>query len=311
MHCWCLNSQLCMFTDFVTLNSLCYYVMLFMLQQKSLMLCRLCCYNCYFFTITAYWLYRPFLHGVLIRFFLSLTTTQGVHLPGFGTFAFVQKKLDVGGNKFVLLQRPVFTLAEKICQLHGVRQTKNPVTGSVPVVQLNYAFLSTETPFERDQVETCVREMFGAMNRSLAQQRTVELVFPGLGRLQVRENAVKFKFYKEFVNSLDSSGRVVQSMQNVSVVSFKDNFEENYMLRLFIAATRYLRFRNVRASSNSAVQCFFAFAWVSNIARRMTKNLSNAGHTCKLKNNCFNKLALSIITLWIMMFTYDVYHIFV
>ena len=100
-----------------------------------------------------------------------------------------------------------------------MRQTKNPVTGSVSVVQLNYALLSTETPFDRDQVETCVREMFGAMNRSLAQQRTVELVFPGLGRLQVRENAVKFKFYKEFVNSLDSSGRVVQSMQNVSALN--------------------------------------------------------------------------------------------
>lgn len=116
----------------------------------------------------------------------------------------------------MLLQRPVFTLAEKICQLHGVRQTKNPVTGSVPIVQLNYALLSTETPFDRDQVETCTREMFGAMNRSVAQQRAVELVFPGLGRLQIRDSAVKFKFYKEFVNSLDSSGRIMQTMQNVS-----------------------------------------------------------------------------------------------
>uniref|UniRef100_A0A1I8HD20 HU-CCDC81_euk_2 domain-containing protein n=1 Tax=Macrostomum lignano TaxID=282301 RepID=A0A1I8HD20_9PLAT len=140
---------------------------------------------------------------------------QGVHIPNFGTFSFVQKKLDVGNAKYLLIQRPVFQLFERICQTHGLAQTKYHVTGSVPVVQLNYAALSVESSghFDRDKIETCVRETLGALNRSIAMQRNVELVFCGVGRLQIRCGGVKFKFYKDFVNSLDRSGTVVRALQ--------------------------------------------------------------------------------------------------
>lgn len=145
----------------------------------------------------------------------SLQSQKGVHIPNFGTFSFVQKKLDVGNAKYLLIQRPVFQLFERICQTHGLGQTKHHVTGSVPVVQLNYAALSVESTgrFDRDKIETCVRETLGALNRSIAMQRNVELVFCGLGRLQIRGGHVKFKFYKDFVNSLDRSGTVVRAMQ--------------------------------------------------------------------------------------------------
>lgn len=83
---------------------------------------------------------------------------------------------------------------------------------------LNYAALTMETPFERDQVESCVRELVSALSRSVAASRTCELSFPGLGRLQVRDNQIKFKFYKEFVNSLDTSGKLITAMQNVSKI---------------------------------------------------------------------------------------------
>ncbi|PAA79508.1 hypothetical protein BOX15_Mlig016345g3, partial [Macrostomum lignano] len=145
----------------------------------------------------------------------NLQNQKGVHIPNFGTFSFVQKKLDVGNAKYLLIQRPVFQLFERICQTHGLAQTKYHVTGSVPVVQLNYAALSVESSghFDRDKIETCVRETLGALNRSIAMQRNVELVFCGVGRLQIRCGGVKFKFYKDFVNSLDRSGTVVRALQ--------------------------------------------------------------------------------------------------
>uniref|UniRef100_A0A1I8F763 HU-CCDC81_euk_2 domain-containing protein n=1 Tax=Macrostomum lignano TaxID=282301 RepID=A0A1I8F763_9PLAT len=69
----------------------------------------------------------------------NLQNQKGVHIPNFGTFSFVQKKLDVGNAKYLL-----------------------------------------------PAASTCVRETLGALNRSIAMQRNVELVFCGVGRLQIR-----------------------------------------------------------------------------------------------------------------------------
>lgn len=64
-----------------------------------------------------------------VLFFLSWQ--QGVAIPGLGTFTFSQVKLDVGNNKFLLLQRPVFVLQEKFVQTHALQQNRhNTVPGS-------------------------------------------------------------------------------------------------------------------------------------------------------------------------------------
>ena len=60
-----------------------------------------------------------------------IVSLQGVHIPGLGTFTFSQKKLDVGNNKFILIQRPVFQLAEKFAQTHGLNNTKLHTSGNV------------------------------------------------------------------------------------------------------------------------------------------------------------------------------------
>uniref|UniRef100_A0A2K6U0Q0 Coiled-coil domain containing 81 n=1 Tax=Saimiri boliviensis boliviensis TaxID=39432 RepID=A0A2K6U0Q0_SAIBB len=58
----------------------------------------------------------------------QLTLHKGVHIPGFGTFTFMRQKLEVGNNKFILIQRPVFIMAEKLVQIHGLKQNKRPGT---------------------------------------------------------------------------------------------------------------------------------------------------------------------------------------
>ena len=100
---------------------------------------------------------------------------------------------------------------------YGILIFYNPyVSGQIPVVQLNYAALSFESPYNRDVVENCVREILGAVHRSVGAKKNVELTFAGIGRLQIRDSKVKMKFYKEFINHMDGSGKLLDSLQNVS-----------------------------------------------------------------------------------------------
>ncbi|XP_041586225.1 coiled-coil domain-containing protein 81 isoform X2 [Vulpes lagopus] len=58
----------------------------------------------------------------------QLSLRKGVQIPGLGTFTFTRQKLEVGNNKFILIQRPMFIMAEKLVQIHGLKQNKRPDT---------------------------------------------------------------------------------------------------------------------------------------------------------------------------------------
>ena len=83
-------------------------------------------------------------------------------------------------------------------------------------MQLNFSALAYESPFDRDIVEACVKEVMQALARSVAAKKNVEFTFAGIGRLQIRDSKVKMKFYKEFINSMDGSGRLVEALKDVS-----------------------------------------------------------------------------------------------
>lgn len=146
-----------------------------------------------------------------------MSQSKGVAIPGFGTFSFVQKKIDIGNNKIVLMQRPVFAISEKFAQNHSLNYTKYPVAGNVPVHPLNYTAISTETAFTRDDIETCVKHVLQVFNRSVQSRKNVEFTFNGIGKLQIRNMKVKMKFFKDFVSTFDESGKVVSDMQNVLI----------------------------------------------------------------------------------------------
>ncbi|KAK3699308.1 hypothetical protein QZH41_018418 [Actinostola sp. cb2023] len=139
---------------------------------------------------------------------------KGVAIPGLGIFTFSQRKLDVGNNKFILIQRPVFALSEKFAMTHGLTSSKQYTTGQIPIVQLNFSALSYETPFDRDNVEGCVKEVLQALSRSIQAKRNVEFHFSGMGRLSFRDSKVKMKFYKDFIKSMDGSGSLVRALSD-------------------------------------------------------------------------------------------------
>lgn len=61
---------------------------------------------------------------------VSLLFLQGVCVPGLGIFTYSQKKLDVGNNKYIQIQRPVFILSEKFAMTHALNYTKHHTTGN-------------------------------------------------------------------------------------------------------------------------------------------------------------------------------------
>ena len=157
-----------------------------------------------------------------------MSQSKGVAITGFGTFSFIQKKIDIGNNKFLLVQRPVFAISEKFAQTHGLKSTKYPVNGSVPVHPLNYAAIANETAFSRDDIDLCVKHVLQVFNRSVASKKNVEFTFSGIGKLQIRDNKVKMRFFKEFVNACDGTGKVVEDMKNVKLNSLSLITNKNY-----------------------------------------------------------------------------------
>ena len=92
--------------------------------------------------------------------------------------------------------------------------------GNFPIVQLNYSAVSLESPFDRDTVEACIKEVLLALDRSISAGRNIEFVFNGIGRLQMREGKVKMRFYKDFLNSMDGTGHLVNSLKDVCTYIF-------------------------------------------------------------------------------------------
>ncbi|KAF1392671.1 hypothetical protein PFLUV_G00030480 [Perca fluviatilis] len=144
----------------------------------------------------------------------QMTLQKGVHLAGLGTFTFSQQKLDIG-NKFTMIQRPIFLLAGKLVQSLGLKQLRPMAAAThLPVVQLNFAAVSQDTPFSRDVVEGCIRETLLLLFRALASEQNIFLTFQGIGVLSFKNNQVRMKFNREFINAMDGTGRLLLAFNN-------------------------------------------------------------------------------------------------
>ncbi|CAB1425340.1 unnamed protein product [Pleuronectes platessa] len=142
----------------------------------------------------------------------QMTLQKGVQLAGLGTFTFSQQRLDLG-NRSTVIQRPIFILAGKLLQSLGLKQTRPLAAAThLPVVQLNFAAVSQETPFSRDVVEGCVRETLLFLFRALASERNVLVTFQGIGVLSFTNNKVRMKFNRYFINAMDGTGRMLLAL---------------------------------------------------------------------------------------------------
>ncbi|KAI4562075.1 hypothetical protein MJG53_021115 [Ovis ammon polii x Ovis aries] len=152
--------------------------------------------------------------SLLLFFFFCPLPFQGVQIPGLGTFTFMRQKLEVGNKKFFLIQRPVFVMAEKLLQMHGLKQNRVYTPGDIPIVPLNFVMISLEGPFSRDIVEGCVKETLLFLSRSISIKQNVEFTFKGIGVLMIKDSKVKMRFYKDFLCTMDGSGALAKALAN-------------------------------------------------------------------------------------------------
>ncbi|XP_036180633.1 coiled-coil domain-containing protein 81 [Myotis myotis] len=160
----------------------------------------------------------------------QLSLHKGVQIPGLGTFTFMRQKFDVG-NKFILFERPVFIMAKKLVQLHGLKQNKVYTPGDIPVIPLNFVMISLEGSFNRDTVEGCVKETLLFLSRSISIKQNVEFTFKGIGVLMIKDGRVKMRFLKEFLCKMDGSGTLAKALANRpgtvdSVLSSRESFRK-------------------------------------------------------------------------------------
>ena len=109
----------------------------------------------------------------------ELSKRKGVVVPGFGTFTFVEHRLDIGTNNTQLVKmKPFFLLSDKFAQ------------------------------YTRDIVEVVVNEAFTAIDHFIRSDGVVSIPFNGLGVFSVADHSPKpkklatFKFYEDILSYL-------------------------------------------------------------------------------------------------------------
>lgn len=134
-----------------------------------------------------------------------LVQQKAVNIPGLGLFSLLKRKLDIGNNSKLYVQRPVFVVSEKFAQLHGITYTKYQSLGPIPVVQLNYAAVATDSGHAREFVEVAVKELIGAFSRTINKSNRGNLTFKDIGRLVLKDGKAKMKFCKDFLKIMDGT----------------------------------------------------------------------------------------------------------
>lgn len=143
----------------------------------------------------------------------TLENERAVQVTQLGTFSFSSKRLDIGNNKFIIVQRPVFLLSERLAQTHGITYTRHHVSGDIPVATMNYTAIAIAMGRERDLVEGCIREILQALSRVIASREAVQFNFYNIGYLVVRDFRARVKFTPNFIKRMDGTGELSKLME--------------------------------------------------------------------------------------------------
>lgn len=144
----------------------------------------------------------------------QLENDRAVQITQLGTFTFSSKRLDIGNNKFIVVQRPVFLLSERLAQTHGITYTKHHVSGEIPVVKMNFTAIAIAMGRERDLVEGAIREIMQALSRVIAYREPVQFVFYNIGYLVVRDFRARVKFTPGFIKRMDGTGELSRMLES-------------------------------------------------------------------------------------------------
>ncbi len=108
-------------------------------------------------------------------------------IPGFGTFTFVEIKLDIGNNKHLMKLKPFFLLSDKFAQRHCLEFEKEHHNTAIQINRVNFSAVYdlSKRGYSRDIIETVLNEAFTAIDHFLRTEGQIAIPFNGLGVLRV------------------------------------------------------------------------------------------------------------------------------
>ncbi|XP_052628655.1 coiled-coil domain-containing protein 81-like [Harpia harpyja] len=137
---------------------------------------------------------------------------QAVRIPGLGTFVVVRERVVSKEKDPVVVERPVFHLANAIARDHGLRYGCIDVPGHQHFEQLPYAQIASDNAVSEGTVQLCVERTMRLFRVCLENRDNVALVWRDVGMLIIQGRDVKMRFYTDFLKRLNGTDQMLQAV---------------------------------------------------------------------------------------------------
>ncbi|KAK2529683.1 hypothetical protein Q9233_006850 [Columba guinea] len=143
---------------------------------------------------------------------LQLALHQAVRIPGIGTFAVVTKRVALSEQDLVIVERPVFQLEQAVAQDHELRCGCIDIPGRQDVEQLPFAQIASENAVSEGTVQLYMKRTAHLFHACLENRENVAIIWRDVGMLIVQGKDVKMRFYLDFLERLNGSGKMLQAL---------------------------------------------------------------------------------------------------
>ncbi|KAK2529695.1 hypothetical protein Q9233_006862, partial [Columba guinea] len=140
---------------------------------------------------------------------------QAVRIPGIGTFAVVTKRVALSEQDLVIVERPVFQLEQAVAQDHELRCGCIDIPGRQDFEQLPFAQIASENAVSEGTVQLYMKRTAHLFHACLENRENVAIIWRDVGMLIVQGKDVKMRFYLDFLERLNGSGKMLQALLEV------------------------------------------------------------------------------------------------
>ncbi|XP_052672232.1 coiled-coil domain-containing protein 81-like [Harpia harpyja] len=137
---------------------------------------------------------------------------KAVRIPGLGTFVVVRERVVSKEKDPVVVERPVFHLANAIARDHGLRYGCIDIPGHQHFEQLPYAQIASDNAVSEGTVQLCVERTMRLFRVCLENRDNVALVWRDVGMLIIQGRDVKMRFYTDFLKRLNGTDQMLQAV---------------------------------------------------------------------------------------------------
>ncbi|KAK2529702.1 hypothetical protein Q9233_006869, partial [Columba guinea] len=137
---------------------------------------------------------------------------QAVRIPGIGTFAVVTKRVALSEQDLVIVERPVFQLEQAVAQDHELRCGCIDIPGRQDFEQLPFAQIASENAVSEGTVQLYMKRTAHLFHACLENRENVAIIWRDVGMLIVQGKDVKMRFYLDFLERLNGSGKMLQAL---------------------------------------------------------------------------------------------------